>query len=115
MFGQSIKSVSDIEYRIFIAGNVDIIRQACRKFCSNVGLCVTVTPTHYIYKGGEEDGVIIGLINYARFPKGANELLETSQKLAEFVRVEACQESYTILGEGFSHWVSYREADQPKS
>lgn len=32
------------------------------------GLCVTLTPTEYIYTDGGEPGFAVGLINYPRFP-----------------------------------------------
>ncbi len=53
---------------IFIAGDYDKAHEICRAHCDAVGLCVTVTATSYIYTGGEEAGVIVGLINYPRFP-----------------------------------------------
>lgn len=57
---------------IFIAGDFDEARDLCRAFCDEEGLCVTVTPTTYVYTGGEEDGVIVGLINYPRDLKDLN-------------------------------------------
>jgi hypothetical protein len=41
---------------IYIAGPVAKIESVCRKFCER-GMCVTVTPTTYIYTGGSEGGV----------------------------------------------------------
>lgn len=40
----------------------------CQMYVDSVGLCVTVTETDYIFSGGKEHGVIVGLINYPRFP-----------------------------------------------
>jgi hypothetical protein len=40
----------------------------CSAYCDEVGLCVTVTPTKYVYTGGQEPGCIVGLIHYPRFP-----------------------------------------------
>lgn len=37
-------------------------------YCDNVGLGVTVTDTLFVYTEGNEPGLIIGLINYPRFP-----------------------------------------------
>lgn len=39
----------------------------CSNYCDEVGLCVTVTPTQYIYVNGQEPGCIVGLIHYPRF------------------------------------------------
>lgn len=41
---------------IFIAGDPDAARRICRNFCDEEGLCVTVTPTTYVYTGGDENG-----------------------------------------------------------
>lgn len=45
----------------------------CSEYANEVGLCITVTPTEYIYSDDTdslagESGFIIGLINYPRFP-----------------------------------------------
>ena len=40
-----------------------------QEYVDLVGLCVTVTPTTFVYTSGREDGVFIGLIDYPRFPK----------------------------------------------
>lgn len=44
------------------------VRGLCQEYADSVGLCVTVTPTEFIYTKGYEPGVIVGLINYPRFP-----------------------------------------------
>lgn len=54
--------------KIYISGPTDVIEQTCRAYCKKVGLCVTVAPTKFIYTGGEETGVEVGLANYPRFP-----------------------------------------------
>lgn len=48
--------------------SVDYVKQLCQKHVDKIGLCVTVTETDYIYTNGSEKGVIVGLINYPRFP-----------------------------------------------
>lgn len=53
------------------------------------GLCVTVTPTTFIYKDGREDGAIIGFINYPRFPTTKEELEKTAERIALL-----CKEKY---------------------
>jgi len=54
----------------------------CREFCDKVRLCVTITPTKFIYVGGWEPGCIIGLINYPRFPSEPNLILRSKQQKA---------------------------------
>ena len=96
------------EVQIFIAGDYHDAKRICRKFCNDVGFCVTVTPTEYIYTGGAESGVIIGCINYPRFPVGHDDLLEKASKLAELLCDDLYQQSYTIKGRDLSRWISRR-------
>ena len=83
--------------RIYIAGPISEIEQVCREFVLEVGLCVTVTPTKYIYTGGEETGVIVELINYPRFPSTPDEVNNKALTLADKIMVQTCQGSYTIV------------------
>lgn len=95
--------------RIFIAGDLDIIKQTCRDYCYQIGLCVTVTPTSYIYTGGEESGAIIELINYARFPKETTTIWNQAIELGQEIMIKACQTSYTVQDNEYSQWFSRRK------
>lgn len=46
----------------------------CKSYCDEVGYAVTVTPTYFVYKSGQEPGAIVGLINYPRFPASPLEI-----------------------------------------
>ena len=72
----------------------------CRKYVDRVGLCVTVTPTRYIYSGGEEPGVIVGLINYPRFPKPPEEIRRHALELATQLMGGLHQQRVTVVMEG---------------
>lgn len=95
------------EVRLFMAGDIDVAKQVCREFCFDEGWCVTVTPTDYIYKGGEEIGFVVGAINYARFPISREAAEEKMRRLADTLVARCCQHSYTIYGSK-SVWVSRR-------
>ena len=95
---------------IFIAGDHDRAKQICREFCMNIGACVTVTPTAYIYTGGEEAGVVVGLINYPRFPADYRDILAKARQLADDLMHGLCQHSYTIQTPTETHWYSRRPA-----
>jgi hypothetical protein len=96
---------------IFIAGNADQAQEICRAFCFGVGLCVTVTPTEYIYTGGQETGVIVGLINYPRFPNDPANLLNIAKQLADDLMHGLHQHSYTIQTPTETYWHSRRLTD----
>jgi hypothetical protein len=97
---------------IFIAGEPADARRLCREFCMT-GLCVTVTPTEFIYTGGAETGVRVGLINYPRFPSTPEELWAKASQLSEVLRRGLCQWSYLLVAPDKSVWVSERPAGQP--
>ncbi len=97
-----------IRYDIFIAGDFEQAKQVCREYCFASSLCVTVEPVAYIYTGGEEAGVRVGLINYPRFPTTLEDLLEKAGKLADLLMARLCQHSYSIVGPDKTVWVSRR-------
>jgi hypothetical protein len=82
--------------RIYIAGNRADAERTCRTWAFKDGACVTVTPTEYIYSGGQESGVIVGLINYPRFPATQAEIDEQAELLGALMADDLHQRSYTI-------------------
>lgn len=103
-------TVPTIRFDIFIAGDIEQAKQACREFCFDIGLCVTVEPVAYIYTGGEEAGVRVGLINYPRFPTDAETLATRAKELADKLMIRLCQHSYSIAGPDATEWFSRRPA-----
>lgn len=105
-----MKRVSEITFRfdIFIAGDLELAKQVCREYCFGVGLCVTVEPVAYIYTGGEEAGVRVGLIHYPRFPTTEGMLHTRAHDLAKLLMRRLCQHSYCVVGAGKTDWCSRR-------
>jgi hypothetical protein len=97
---------------IFMAGDYDLAKQWAQHYCDEVGFCVTVTKTEYVYTGGSELGVIIGLINYPRFPNTPMAILDRAEELAELLIEKLNQESYSIQTPEKTYWTSYRVADR---
>jgi hypothetical protein len=81
-----MKHAETVRFDIFIAGDIEQAKQVCREYCYQIGLCVTIEPVAYIYTGGEEAGVRIGLINYPRFPVDETELELRAMGLAEILK-----------------------------
>lgn len=102
------KSASTFYANIWIGGDHNVAVQACREYCAENPLCVTVTPTSFVYVNGMETGVCVRLINYPRFPKTHDEINNEALKLAEFLRKKLCQDSYSIETPEVTDWVSYR-------
>ena len=102
-------------YKVEIFIGCDDVRDAhliCEDFCTDVGLCVTVTPTVFTYRNGRCDGVIIGLINYARFPKGSCHIFQTAVDLAYKLKQGLTQGSFTVQDDERSIFISTRDEDQ---
>ena len=61
----------------------------CDNYCRNNNLCITVTPTRFIYTPGVgipdgwEDGCFIELINYPRFPTSRYDIVYQAIDLAK--------------------------------
>lgn len=96
---------------IFIAGDPEAATAICRAYCDEVGFCVTVTPTTYVYRDGQEGGVIVGLINYPRFPASPFEIGSHAVRLADRLREVLGQRSYSIQYPDTTVWHSWREEE----
>jgi hypothetical protein len=66
-----------------IIHSLDEVKKICQQYCNEVGLCVTITPTNFVYVNGQEEGCFIGLINYPRFPTASDYILKTALDLAQ--------------------------------
>lgn len=109
-----IKDVVTIRYDIFIAGDLQQAKQVCREYCFDTGFCITIEPVDYIYTGGEESGMRIGIINYPRFPSDKDNLYLKTAQLAQKLMNRLCQQSYSIVGVDRTTWVSRRSEDDLK-
>lgn len=106
-----IESAPSYPVTIFIGGNMTQAEHICRDYCDEIGLCVTVDFARYIYTGGGEDGVVIGLINYPRFPKSPEEIWALAEALSERLLDGLGQQSYTIQAPDKTVWFSHRPED----
>jgi hypothetical protein len=77
--------------------SIDEVKEICQKYCDEIGLCVSVTPTTFIYTDGNEDGASIGLINYPRFPATKEEIIDKALKLAEELRYQFNQFKVSVV------------------
>lgn len=100
-------SSSTYSVDIHIAGDRSTAVAACREFCME-GLCVSVSDADYVFTGGMESGVRIGLINYPRFPKPGDEILDTAKRLAHFLIERLHQQSCTVVAPDQTIWLSRR-------
>lgn len=104
-----ISQTSDTYWvRICLAGPIEVAKQIIREECLREGLCVTIEPTTYIYTGGEEEGYIVNLINYPRFPKEDHEILDRAINLGKVLRDRTFQHSVLVLAPDTTYWFTNR-------
>jgi len=106
-----MKESKSYPIQIFMAGDSYDAREFCQYYCDKEGLCVTVTPTSYVYTNDSEGGFIVGLINYPRFPKNPDELFLIAQLLGYKLREYMNQESFSIQTPDKTYWYSWRKED----
>lgn len=94
--------------QIWIAGDHAKALELCRAYCDETGFCVTVTPTAYVYTGGQEAGVAVGLINYGRFPSEPRAIFERARELTLRLIEGLEQESASIQAPDRTLWISFR-------
>jgi hypothetical protein len=92
-----IETADTFWVRIYMAGDYEQARQACREECMRQGLCVTVESASYIYTCGEEAGIVVGLINYPRFPAATVEIVDRAKQLGTLLMDRLCQRSFSIM------------------
>lgn len=109
-----MKNVTSYPVTIFIAGNYSKAVEICQDYCDTVSYCVTVTPTEYVYKYGRESGVMIGLINYPRFPTEGIEIYKKAVELGKKLLIELNQQSFSIQTPENTVWFSVRPEDNPQ-
>jgi len=91
---------------------VEEVYTVCQEYCNTVKLGLTVTPTKFVYVNGMEDGVIIGLVNYPRFPKAETEIREIALDLGVVLMETFNQERITIEGEGSMLMIEREELNE---
>jgi hypothetical protein len=84
-----------------------------RRYCDEHKLCVTVTPTQYAYNGDDEPGVIVGLINYPRFPSTPEVIGDHAMKLAENYLREFQQYKVCVVFPGNTMMISQEPFGTP--
>ncbi len=76
---------------------IDSIKNILQEYMNQNKMAVTLTPTNFIYVDGREPGVIVGLINYPRFPSTREEIIDKAGVLAVFLKEKLLQERVSIV------------------
>lgn len=96
---------------VYVAGDLHTARESLRRQCLDEGLCVTLTPTEFVYTAGMESGVAAGLVNYPRFPKSAAVVIDRACRVAERLMADLCQHSALVVAPTETVWFTRRPDD----
>ena len=97
-----MKTVTTVWAKVYVAVGPKGFRDShkwmepIREYVDEVGLCVTVTKTEYVYTNGIEDGIIVGLINYPRFPSSYLKIKGHALALAKILKKKLNQKRVTV-------------------
>ena len=108
MFNESV--VPTYYARIYLSGPIEDAKRWLRVYCSK-GMCVNITPTTYIYKYGEEEGYIVEIINYPRFPRTKAEIVSIAKNIAMGLMEDTCQGSFSIEYPNHTYYYDRRKDD----
>ena len=108
------KIVETYTVRLYMAGDIEQAKQVLREECyrPNLGLCVTIEPTLFIYTGGQEDGFVVGFINYPRFPSTPKQLYDRALVIANRLISRLCQWSAMLVTPEKTVWITCRPEEQ---
>jgi len=106
-----VKVEKSFPITIHMGGKYSTAQKILQKYCDEVGYCVTLHTVQYIYRGGVEHGIRVGLINYPRFPSDPATLTQKAIEIAELLREGLKQESYSVETPVETIWYSYRKGD----
>lgn len=95
--------------RIYMSGPIEVAKQAIRADCLREGLCVTIEPTTFIYTGGEEQGFVVGLLNYPRFPSTPEKIIDRARYLMHLLLEATHQHSALLVTEQSTEWITKRD------
>jgi len=94
---------------IYVSGDISITLNKLRELCFPKGLCVSLRKNEYVYAGGVESGVEIGLIQYPPFPEDERSLFKKAEHVGKSIAEVNSQWSFTILTPTQTYFYSRRE------
>ena len=106
------KTADSYPVTVWVAGDYQKAKDSLRRQCFDEGLCVTLTPTEFVYTAGAESGVAVGLINYPRFPKSPEDIRLRAEKVLLTLLDDLYQNSGLVQTPETTYWYTRRPEDQ---
>lgn len=103
----NIKSCQTIVVEIHMAGDIALAKQILSQefYPPNQGCCVTIHPQTFVYTAGVEEGFVIGLRNYPRFPSNDEALVDRAMSLAKTLIAKLCQKTAMVVAGNTTTWL----------
>lgn len=73
------------------------VEDKLKSIVDDVGLCVSMTPTKFLFTGGSEQGAKITLIHYPRFPTNNAAITSLALGIAKDLKALCKQERVSIV------------------
>lgn len=90
---------------------MDDVREICDKYVNEIKDCITITPTEFRYVDGMEPGVIVGYINYPRFPRKKTQIISRALELAGYLMDDLEQNRVTVTTPDKSYMLESEKED----
>ena len=103
--------VTSYPVSIWIAGDHAAAIEHMERHVQDHPFCVTITPTTYVHTSATDPGIVVGLINYPRFPAEPEAIWAKAEQIAAFLCEKLGQQSYTIQAPDKTVWFSHRPVD----
>jgi len=81
------------------------VEKKIQEYVDWLGMCVTVTRTKFIYTDGNEPGIIVGFINYPRFPSDDKTITRNTLTLAQLLLKFCYQMGVTVVTPTTTYWL----------
>lgn len=100
-----MKQVPTYTVQLYIGGNIEEAKRQLNMICYLEGLCVTIEPTTFIYTGGTEQGMVIGFVNYPRFPKTPETIWNLAVEIAHILIPALNQKTALLVAMDRTAWI----------
>ncbi len=90
---------------IHIAGDISTARATCKRFVWHNHSCVTIKEQDFVYTGGLESGVCVGIVQYPKYPVSHVKLIENAQYLAQNLMIDLHETSALIVTDIDTYWL----------
>lgn len=94
---------------IFVAGDIEAAKEICAQYVE-CGWCVSVSACDFFYTGGNEPGIDVCCINYARFPEDYAHITEKAKELARRLIAGLAQQSASVVTDFQSFYITQGDA-----